>query len=82
MALSVKTCEVMHMGRNNLKYFHFAYIAKGSELTVPERGPRRGLAKAGLQNYYFQYNSLKSSIENDRKQAQTSKRTSFQPVGI
>ena len=34
MTLSVNKHEVMHIGRNNLKYFYFAYIAKGSELTV------------------------------------------------
>lgn len=34
MTLSVNKREVMHTGRNNLKCFYFAYIAKGSELTV------------------------------------------------
>lgn len=34
MTSSVNKREVMHIGRNNLKYFNFAYIAKGSELTV------------------------------------------------
>lgn len=34
MTLSVKKCEAMHIGRNNLKNFYFAYIEKGSELTV------------------------------------------------
>jgi len=34
MTLSVNKCEVTHTGRNTLKYFYFAYIAKGSELPV------------------------------------------------